>query len=232
MPEDQRRILEMLASKQISVEEADRLLEVITPVPLRGGLPTAERAQARSHQHEHSHRSRPHGGATTDGGAYLREMRAVGLRDLAPHDLIGLKSTGVTAAFVREMRAHGLTTLEPHDLIALKSTGVDGAYIQGLRDAGLEGLDAQDLIAFRSQDIDGGYVRRMRAAGFADLAPGDLIGLKSQGIDADDESSDDLDEGSEDARDNALDIQEASGETVRLLSVGEDPDTAEVHRSS
>jgi hypothetical protein len=241
MPEEQRQILEMLAAKQITIEEADRLLAAVAPAPPpRRDAPPQSRLRDHEHIHQHqphrSHTTITYGATASDGGAYLREMRAVGLRNLKPHDLIALKSVGVDGAYVRDLQAHGYTSLEPHDLIALKSMGVTGAYLQELRDAGFEHLDPHQLIAFQSHDIDGAYVRRMRAAGFAELAPHDLIALKSQGIDAPDE---DFEDATEDATEDAMEEgalgQEAEGadmpgaapapdaETVRLLSAADYP---------
>lgn len=226
MPEEQRRILEMLASQQISVEQADRLLEAVTPLPPHDGAPNQERMRAQRHSHPHG---APHSPlrTTTDGGTYLREMRTLGLSDLKPNELIALKSTGVNGAYVRDLHAHGLSTVDANDLIALKSMGVDGAYIQELRDAGLEDLDAHDLIAFKSQDIDGAYVRRMRAAGFADVDSNDLIALKSQGIDAWDEADDELSD--EPGDQGSPGATQTGNETARLLSadtdLGNEPDT-------
>lgn len=223
MPEEQRQILEMLAARQITIEEADRLLAAVTPdAPRRDAPPPQARMHLHQHQPHRTHTQITYGANAGDGGAYLREMRALGLRDLKPQDLIAMKSTGVDGAFVRDLRAHGYTSLEPHDLIARKSMGVDGAYIQELRDAGLERLDPHEVIAFRSQDIDGAYVRRMRAAGFAELAPHDLIALKSQGIDAPDEDSEG--EGMSDEPDDDGEPGDApDAETVRLLSASDAP---------
>ena len=229
MPEEQRRILEMLASKQITVEQADRLLAAVSSVSMRGSVPGEPRNHALRHQHNHVQTAQSRGGAGMDGGAYLRELRAAGLRDLKPHELIALKTTGVDGAYIKELRAHGLGHCEAHDLIALKSVGVDGTYIQDLRDAGLEPLDVHDLIACKSQDIDGAYVRRLRAAGFTDLAPHDLIGLKSQGIDATDEEyaegyEEEYEAKDDEPPDETTGASPSGGETVRLLSAGDEPD--------
>lgn len=191
----------MLASQQISVDQADRLLQAVTPVPLRSRA--SDRAPKQAHQRATRDR------ATSDGGAYLRELRALGLRGLGVHEVIALKTNGVDGAYVRELHAHGLEPLEAHELIALTANEVDGAYVQDLRAAGLEQLDASTVIACKSQGIDGAYVRRLRNAGFTELAAHDLIALKAQGIDADEDS----DGGQVD-----------DGDVVRLLSVGNEPE--------
>lgn len=204
MPEEQRRILEMLASQRISVEQADRLLEAVTPGMLRS------RTSDRTAQQDFQRVTRDlTATAATDGGAYLRELRAMRLYGLGVHEVIALKANGVDGAYVRDLHEHGLKQLQAHELIALKANGVDGAYLRDLRDAGLEDLGANAVIACKAQGIDGAYIRRMRSAGFAELAAHDLIALKAQGIDA----SENVDGGQPD-----------DGEAVRLLSVDAEPE--------
>src|SRR5579859_1124236 len=144
MPEEQRRILEMLAARQITIEEADQLLVAFTAAQ----TPASPRPspQYRTGTYRVERRETP-AGRGTDGGAYLSQMRAAGLRNLQPHELIALKANGVDSDYVAALRASGLADLESHNLIALKANGVDGEYVEELRAAGLHEIQSHELIA-------------------------------------------------------------------------------------
>jgi hypothetical protein len=140
MPEEQRRILEMLAARHITVEQAAQLLEATAPDGIALQLPRSAGRRPRS---------------GTSYLQYLQEMRELGFTDLSPSDVVGLKATGVDGAYLRDLRANGLNDLSATDLVALKAMGIDGAYIRQLRAKGLSDLCPSDLVALKAHGIDG-----------------------------------------------------------------------------
>ena len=162
MTEERRQILEMVASGQLTVEQADQLLDALEPE--RPPQPVGPRSASRQ-------RGWP---------AQSRRRSAT----MSPEMLVPFKALAIDAAYVQQLRDAGLESLSPEILVRLRALGVDAAYVHELREAGLENLTPEVLVPLRALGVDGAYIREMRASGLEDLSPEQLVELKAQGIGA------------------------------------------------
>ncbi len=141
--------------------------------------------------------------------SYIDGLKAAGLTDLTPDQLIALKIQDVTPEYVREIQAQGLhpdvekliamrvQNISPEyirelhadglnpdldQLIALKIQGVDASYDRGIKDAGLQ-PNVNELITMEVQGVTPEFVRELRDAGLA-LSADDVIAMKVQDVTA------------------------------------------------
>jgi hypothetical protein len=121
--QERTKILEMVASGKLTIEQADQLLETL-------GAQSIADAEKRPDQ------SMPPAGFTNFTGEqmaalevyevdadYVRALQEAGLRDLTVKQLIALKNYEVDADYVRALREAGFTNLTAEQLIALKKHG-------------------------------------------------------------------------------------------------------------
>jgi hypothetical protein len=121
--QERTKILEMVASGKLTIEQADQLLE-------RLGAQSMASAQKRPDQ------SVLPAGFTTFTGEqmaaledyevdadYIRALQEAGLRDLTVEQLISLKNYEVDAEYVRALQEAGFTNLTVEQLISLKKHG-------------------------------------------------------------------------------------------------------------
>jgi beta-lactamase regulating signal transducer with metallopeptidase domain len=131
-----------------------------------------------AHQDEAS-RQRTENSGTSANTSYIEGMKAAGLENLRPDQLIALKIQGVTPEYVRAMRNLGLGS-DPEQLISLRVQGITPEYIRDMRAAGVN-FDVEKLVGMKVQGITPEYVRAMHDLGIS--ADGDeLIGFKVQGV--------------------------------------------------
>lgn len=140
-------------------------------------------------------------------GSYIDAMKAAGLGELTPDQLLALKIQDVTPGYVegmnqlglhptvdkliamrvqdisldyiRELHAEGVTP-EVDQLIALKIQDVDANYYRGIKDAGLQ-PDVHQLIGMKIQGVTPEYVRELHAGGLTTTVD-QVIALKIQGV--------------------------------------------------
>jgi hypothetical protein len=121
--QERTKILEMVASGKLTIEQADQLLE-------RLGAQSLADAEKRPDQSE------PAAGFTNFTGEqmaalevyevdtdYINALQEAGLRDLTVKQLISLKNYEVDADYVRALREAGFTNLTVEQLISLKKHG-------------------------------------------------------------------------------------------------------------
>jgi hypothetical protein len=76
----------------------------------------------------------------------------------------------------------GLDKPTLHELIALKSLGITPEYLAALKQSGLGPKDLHEAVAMKSMGITPEYAAAMKQKGFGDMSVHQLIGLKSQGM--------------------------------------------------
>ncbi|HWX40540.1 MAG TPA: M56 family metallopeptidase [Blastocatellia bacterium] len=117
-----------------------------------------------------------------DGGDYIGEMQALGLKDLTVDQWIALKEHGVTPEFVKGMKELGYDKLSVDELIHLRMQGVTPRFVRGLNDSGYSKLSAAQLIELRKHGVTADYVHRMKDAGFDHLSADQLISMRNHGV--------------------------------------------------
>jgi beta-lactamase regulating signal transducer with metallopeptidase domain len=114
----------------------------------------------------------------TGSGSYIDQMKAAGLDNLTPDELISLRVQGVTPEYVRGIRQQGFQPTAD-ELVSLRVQSVTPEYIRDLRAQGLS-LALDQIIGMKVQGITPAYVQQMRAEGLQ-VDADRLIGMKVQG---------------------------------------------------
>jgi len=198
--EERIKILEMVAAGRLSVEQANKLMDILsaksttdTEKRLEEGLRTDEYTQ------EAMGRIRGYG-KTLDRGLravglkwdkphdagtdYVKALRGTGLVELTTDELATLKMNGVSANYVKSLREAGLGDLKTDQIITLKSCGINADYVKALREAGLVELTADELATLKMNGVSANYVKSLCEAGLGDLKTDQIITLKSCEISA------------------------------------------------
>lgn len=115
-------------------------------------------------------------GVTT---AYIRDLRAMGLKSLSADDVTGLRAVGVTHQYVESMRAIFPDT-PIDDLQGMKAVGVTPAWVQSMRSAGVT-IDAESATGLKAVGVTPEYIREMRAI-FPKLDGDEVQGMKAVGV--------------------------------------------------
>jgi beta-lactamase regulating signal transducer with metallopeptidase domain len=121
----------------------------------------------------------PNSDSQTSKGSYIDGMKAAGLENLTPDELVALKIQGVTPEYVRAIHDLGFKP-SADELIGMKVQGITADYIREMRAAGVN-PDADKLIGMKVQGITPDYVRGMHGLGI-NVDSDELIGLKVQGV--------------------------------------------------
>ena len=61
----------------------------------------------------------------------MRELEALGYRNLSRQQLLQMSIHRVTPAFIREMREAGFRDLPPETLVKMKIHGIDSEFVRG-----------------------------------------------------------------------------------------------------
>lgn len=115
---------------------------------------------------------------------YIRELAAVGYKNLPVNTLIDMKKLGVSASFVREMADFGYGKLSSEELIDFRRHGVSATYINEMSAAGYGSLSAKMLIDLRRWAIGAKYAEEMKALFGNNVTAKQLIDLKNQAVSA------------------------------------------------
>ncbi len=162
MGEERRRVLELLATGQVTPAQADQLIDALDNPPV-ASWPSSQ--PAISHPVHAS-------GATSRSG-----MR------FSHQDLIRLADHGVDASFIRELRQFGITDLTLDQVITLANHGVDPEFIAAMRRLGLHELTYNQVIKLAEHGVDADYVKAMQDLGLADLSIDQIIDMANHGVD-------------------------------------------------
>jgi len=150
--QERTKILEMVASGKLTIEQADQLLE-------RLGAQNLADAEKRPDQRQ----------------------RAAGYTNFTGEQMAALEVYEVDADYIRALQEAGLRDLTVKQLISLKNYEVDADDIVALREAGLRDLTVKQLISLKNYEVDADYVRALQEAGFTNLTVEQLIFLKGHG---------------------------------------------------
>ncbi len=144
---------------------------------------------------------------------YIREMRALGFKNISADELVSSRIHRVTPEYIREMRAAGWTNLSldelqsssihratPQfaaemaklgyrnlkfdDLIAFRIHRVTPEFITELRTLGYTNIPADDLVAMRIHRVTPEFIRELDAAGYSKVPVDKLVSMRIHGIDA------------------------------------------------
>ncbi len=147
--QERRKILEMVATGSLSIEQADQLLA--NPGPQNAAFVEKR----------------------LDEG-----QQVLGVTTFTREQMAALADYEVDADYIRALREAGLGDLTVKQLITLKNYEVDAEYIKALREVGFTKLTVEQLIALKNYDVDAEYVRALQKAGFNNLTVEQLIALK------------------------------------------------------
>jgi hypothetical protein len=112
--------------------------------------------------------------------AYIRAMRAEGF-DVSLEDYIGMRAVGVTTAYVRELRAMGLKALDADDVTGLRAVGVTREYAELVR-AIFPNTPIDDLQGMKAVGVTPAWIQSMRSAGVTIDSAETATGLKAVGV--------------------------------------------------
>ncbi len=150
--QERTKILEMVASGKLTIEQADQLLERL------GAQSTADAEK------------RPD-----------LSQRAAGFTNFTGEQMAALEVYEVDADYIRALQEAGLRDLTVKQLISLKNYEIDADDIVALREAGFTDLTVKQLIALKNYEVDADDVRALQEAGFTNLTVEQLIALKKHG---------------------------------------------------
>ena len=118
--QERTKILEMVASGKLTIEQADQLLE-------RLGAQSMASAEKRPDQRQ----------------------RAAGFTNFTGEQMAALEVYEVDADYIRALQEAGLRDLTVKQLISLKNYEVDADYVRALQEAGFTNLNVEQLISLK-----------------------------------------------------------------------------------
>jgi predicted metal-dependent phosphotriesterase family hydrolase len=86
----------------------------------------------------------------------------MGMGSPTVHDLVSLKSQGITPEYLATLRAAGINPKDLHELTSLKAVGVTPEFAKGMTDAGYPNLSTHDLVSLRAQGVTPEYARWLK----------------------------------------------------------------------
>ena len=108
-------------------------------------------------------------------------MKQKGFGDLDVHELITMKSIGLTPEYAAEMKQAGFGDLGIHELISMRSQGMTPEYARWLKQK-FPQASAEELKRATIFHIDDNFVAQARAHGFDDKDLDKLLRLKMTGL--------------------------------------------------
>ena len=118
--QERTKILEMVASGKLTIEQADQLLEKL-------GAPSIADAEKRPDQ----------------------SVLPAGFTNFTAEQMAALESYGVDEDYIRALQEAGFMDLTVKQLISLKNDEVEADDIMALREAGFTNLTVEQLIALK-----------------------------------------------------------------------------------
>jgi hypothetical protein len=176
--EERKKILEMVASGKLTVEQADQLMDLLSAKGPTDAEQRLEGQRTGEYTQEIMGRIRGYGKVVDKG------LRAAGLKWDRPET--DLKRYGISAAYIRGLQEAGLGELTARDITSLKNYGVDTDYVRALMDLGLPDLTMKQCIPLKNHEVDAGYIRALREVGLTNLTVKQIIALKTYEVSADD----------------------------------------------
>ena len=118
--QERTKILEMVASGKLTIEQADQLLETL-------GAQSHAYAEKRPDQ----------------------SVLPAGFTNFTGEQMAALEVYEVDADYIRALQEAGFTDLTVKQLISLKNYEVDADYVRALREAGFTNLTVEQLISLK-----------------------------------------------------------------------------------
>lgn len=112
--------------------------------------------------------------------AYINAMRAEGF-NVSLDDYTGMRAVGVTTAYVRDLEAMGLKNLDADDVTGLRAVGVTREYVQSMRDI-FPNTPIDDLTGMKAVGVTPAWIQSMRSAGVTIDSAETATGLKAVGV--------------------------------------------------
>ncbi|HEY3993304.1 MAG TPA: hypothetical protein VGM01_10540 [Ktedonobacteraceae bacterium] len=176
------KILEMVASGKITVEQADQLIETLNAKSLADAEKQTDQGQ-RTNEYSQEMLGKIRGARKTGEADYIRALREAGLTDLTVEQIVSLKSYKVSPEYIRALRETELTDLTVKQIISLNMYKISPAYIRALKETGLTDLTAEQVISLNMYKVGAEYIRALRGTGLTDLTVEQIISLKIYKVD-------------------------------------------------
>lgn len=113
--------------------------------------------------------------------AYVKELKAEGVRIDDKGNLIALRIHGVSAEYAREMKRLGLSDLAADKLIAMRIHGVSTEFAQSLKSLGYQPRP-DDLVALRIHGVSADFARSLRTQGYNDVPLDQMVAMRIHGV--------------------------------------------------
>ena len=139
--EERKKILEMVASGRLTVEQADQLMDLFSTKSTTDAEKRPEGQRTGEYTREFMGRIRGYG-KVVDKGLRVGELTA--------REITSLKNNGVDTDYVRALMDLGLPDLTVKQIIDLRNYGIDGDYIRGLQEAGIADLTTKQCIPLKN----------------------------------------------------------------------------------
>ena len=191
--DERKKVLELVASGHLTVEEGDRLIEALDARPAEK-TPHERFEPAGRFETPHDFAGHEIVGAISkaiaaDTFGKLRNVRRVVKhrpgrvsRARTIDQIMSFASHGVDADYAREMKAV-FDDISVDDLVSLSSMGVRPDYVEELKEAFGDDIAVHDIISLSSMGVKPDYVEEIKEA-FGEIAPEDIISLSSMGVKA------------------------------------------------
>lgn len=179
MQEERARILRGVAAKEISVTDAEQMLEglraeaePIAPLPptdpvqpiLSSGIappclpnmPTPTKLSIDDMIRLREHDVEP---------SWVKALYEAGITDLSVNDIVELAEHDVEIDWLHELRALGIRDLGVRDIVELSEHGVEVSWLKELREAGLTHLSTREIVQLAEHEVDVQWIKEMRELG-------------------------------------------------------------------
>jgi hypothetical protein len=170
--EERKKILEMVASGRLTVEQADQLMDLFGTKSTTDAEKRPEGQRTGEYTRESMGRIRGYG-KVVDKGLRVGELTA--------REITSLMNHGVDTGYVRALMDLGLPDLTVKQIIDLRNYGVDANYVRALQEAGLADLTVRQAISLYNYGVDADDVRALREDGGAGPTVERLLSLKKDG---------------------------------------------------
>src|SRR5205085_659507 len=90
----------------------------------------------------------------------------------------------VDGAYIKEIRDAGYKNITLDQLISFKAQGIDKNYLVKLpktKEAGGT-MSADDVVSLKALNVDEAYANSFRSLGYSEIEPGELISMKAVGV--------------------------------------------------
>jgi hypothetical protein len=180
MSEERLKVLEMLASGRITVEQAQQLFEVMGIEEHHRDDPADDPSDESSTENESASpkegeaRPEPRFGAFTFSEALamgmhgvtpddIARIRAAGLHDLSFDQMVHMSMMSVDPEFVASARRKA-PELTFEQIVQLGMMGIEPTFVQQVREAGLDDLSFDEILQMGVQGVDPAFLMELRAA--------------------------------------------------------------------